>query len=643
MNNAQGNMEKSNQQNISTTFLGKIEKYVFSFSDKITTGAGAILIAMMFLCFGDVFFRYILHRPLLGAMELIEFMLATIAALSFAYAEAQKSHFTIDFFTSKMPPKTYAIIETITDMLGITIIILATAMLFKYSLHIKEAGLVSANLELPTYVFVFILGLGWALFSITKIINIAKSVKEKGKQFWIGATIGVLLLLFCASLPALRQSTHLSRSSVGLIGTILILVFAFSGMSLGLGMMAVGFFGMMYVAGMKPALNLLSIVPYSTPASYSYSVYPLFMLMGVIIFVGGIGENIFKAVNKWLGHLSGGIAIATIVGCAFFAAISGSATAMVATMGKVVIPEFRKLKYNDKLATGSIAAGGTIGVLIPPSTVLILYGILTQQPIGKLFMAGFLPGILKAITYIIVTVVLCKKNPDWGPRAPEKPSFQEMVISVKYIWPIVFLFILVIGGMYAGIFTPTEAAGMGAFGAFFVAVIGRKFSPIKDLFESGVDVTRTMGRMFTVLIGANLFGYFLALTRVPFEISDYIAGLGVNRYLVILIVIIIYLILGSIMDIFSVFVISVPIMYPLVTSLGFDPIWFGILSTWLFEIGALTPPIGINVFVLKNIVRDIPLETIFAGVAPFYIADMIALALLVAFPQIATFLPSLMG
>ncbi len=633
---------QSNFTNQRSVLLDKIEKTAFSFAKQLNTIAGGILIVMMFLAFADVIFRYVFHRPLMGTMELIEIMLATIVSLTYAYAETTRSHFAIDFFTTKLSKTKYALIEAVNDVVALAVILLVSVMLFKYATHVKHTGLITAQIAIPVYIFLYLLALGWYYFALIKFINILKSIKEKGKQFWMGAFIGLVTILICSSIPTIRESfTKLNPTIIGILGTILVIILSFSGMYLGLVMVTIGFLGLLYLLGLGPSLNLLSMTPYRTVASYNYSVYPLFMLMGSIIFIAGIGENIFKCVNKWLGQFAGGIAIATIVGSAFFAAISGSATAMVATMGKTVIPEMRKLKYDDRLASGAIASGGTIGVLIPPSTVLVLYGILTQQPIGKLFIAGFLPGIMKAITYIIVTIILCKKHPDWGPRDIEKHSLKEKIISVKYIWPIAFLFLLVIGGLYRGIFTPTEAAGMGAFGAFFVAVLGGGFS-LKKLFECGVDVTKTVGSLFTILIGATFFGYFLAVTRLPFQLADYITSLTINRYLIITIIIIVYLILGSIMDIFSVFVITIPIMFPVITALGFDPIWFGILSTWLFEIGALTPPIGINVFVLKNTVADIPLEEIFAGVMPFYIADMLMIIALVAFPQIATFLPSLM-
>ena len=332
--------------------------------------------------------------------------------------------------------------------------------------------------------------------------------------------------------------------------------------------------------------------------------------------------------------------MATVGACASFAAVSGSSVATTATMGMVALPEMKRYKYDPGLAAGSIAAGGSIGILIPPSIILVLYGVLTEQSIGKLFAAGFIPGILEALFYMVTIYILCTRNPHLGPKGA-KANFRERMVSIKATWGVVALFLLVIGGIYLGVFTPTEAAGVGAFGAFLFA-LGRKRLNWQTFTASLKETSTTTAMVFLILIGATLLGYFLAVTRLPFELSSWVSGLEVNRYIILGMIILLYLFLGAIMSSLAMIVLTVPIIFPVIESLGFDPIWFGIIIVRVVEMGQITPPVGINVYVLKGVAKDLPLEVIFKGVFPFIIADICHVALLIAVPQIATFLPSLM-
>ena len=623
--------------------IAKFEKIVFTFAKYLCTISSILLALMMFLAASDVILRYLFHRPLTGAKGMVEVMLALCTSLGVAYSEVIKRHITIDFLTNRLSEKTKYSFEAATDVLSTGILVVVSYALFKYAYLMKTSGLVVGDIDIPIYPFVYITAFGWTYFALTKFFVVLRQLKERGAQFWSGAVVGILIL--CLLSLALRGSnTNLGPSMVGFIGVITLLILAFSGMNMGLAMMVISFFGIAYIGGLRSGFGILGIQPYSVAASYNYSVYPLFIYMGTIVFVGGLGEDLFKSVHKWLGHISGGLAMASVIASAGFAAISGSGTSNAATMGKVALPEMEKYNYNVKLSAGAIAAGGTIGPLIPPSTVFVLYGILTQQPIGKLFVAGILPGIFKALVYMVVIYFLCKRNPTWGPKGP-KASLKERVISIKNIWSVAILFSLVMGGLYAGVFTPSEAAGIGAFGAFLCAMIKAKFSfkrSVNILTTSSVDTGNTVGALFCMLAGANIFGNFLSVTRIPFELADYVASLAINRFFILGILIAIFLLLGCIMDILSVVVVVVPVVFPVITALGFDPIWFGVLVCWLFEIGALTPPVGVNIFVLKTVVPRLNLEDIFRGVTPFYIADMVMIVILVAFPQIATFLPKLM-
>ena len=426
---------------------------------------------------------------------------------------------------------------------------------------------------------------------------------------------------------------------VGLIGIAILLVFLFSGLSIGAGMALVGFLGFAVLVGFGPALGILKSVPYSTFAHYSLSVIPLFILMGSFAFAAGMSENLFNAVYKWIGHFRGGVAQATIVACACFAAISGSSLATAATLGAVALPEMKKYKYDDGLATGAIAAGGSVGILIPPSVILIIYGIITEQSIGKLFLAGFIPGIMETVFYLFTIWYLTFLKPHHGPKGP-KTTFREKIDALKHTWEVVILFIVVIGGIYRGWFTPTEAAGIGAFGTFFFALIRRKltWTVFKD---SIVNTLVTTGMLFMIILGAMIFGYFLSVSQVPGSLASTVADLPVNRYVILSIILIVTLALGCVMDSMAIVLLTIPVFYPLILDMDFNPIWFGILVVRVTEMGLITPPVGLNVFIIKGI-SGVPIGTIFRGVFPHLVADAIQIVFLVAFPQIALFLPNMM-
>lgn len=431
----------------------------------------------------------------------------------------------------------------------------------------------------------------------------------------------------------------MSPITVGFIGIAILLVLLFSRMQIGVAMGLVGFCGFAYIIGFDAALGLLKTVPYATFSQQSLSVIPLFILMGSFCFSAGISEDLYRGIHKWLGHLRGGLATATVVACACFAAISGSSLATVATMGKVAMPEMRRYNYSAALATGAIAAGGSMGILIPPSVILIIYGIITEQSIGKLFLAGFIPGLLEGIFYIITIRVITGRDPKAGPRGPEAP-FREKIVALRSTWEVAILFLVVIGGIYLGWFTPTEAAGVGAFGAFLLTVIRKKLNRT-SFVKSLVDTSMTSGMLFAIILGAMILGYFLSVTRLPHELATVVSTLPVNRYVVLILILITTLVLGCVMDSMAIVLLTIPVFYPLILELGFDPIWFGILVVRVTEMGLITPPVGLNVYVIKGI-SGTPMKTVFKGIYPFLIADLCEIVLLIAFPQITLFLPNLM-
>ncbi|PJI44369.1 TRAP transporter large permease [Ferrovibrio sp.] len=406
-----------------------------------------------------------------------------------------------------------------------------------------------------------------------------------------------------------------------------------------MGIVGVGGFGIL--AATKPALNLLAQSPIRVATDYDLAVIPMFILMGSFATAAGMSRELFRAAEAWLGHRRGGLAMATVMACAGFAAINGSSVATAATMTKVALPEMRRFGYHPGFSTGVIAAGGTLGIMIPPSVVFALYGILTEQDIGKLFISGVLPGLLAVMLYLVTIQIVGWWKPDMVPRGP-KTSWAEKFTSLRDIWATVLLFAGIVGGLYGGVFTATEAAGCGACGALIIGILrGRLgWTEIKD---SLVDAVRTGGSIFTIVVGAFLFGYFLVITQTPQRVSDFLTGLPVGPYGVLTLILIMYLILGALMDELAIILVTVPIIFPVMMQLGFDPIWFGVIIVMVTTLGMVMPPVGINVFVINSIARDISLWQIYKGVMPFIVVDLIRLTLLVVFPIIALWLPGHMN
>lgn len=408
----------------------------------------------------------------------------------------------------------------------------------------------------------------------------------------------------------------------------------------GMAMGLVGITGYSWIAGAGPALKLVGQTSMRTVTDYTFGVIPMFMLMGAFVSVSGVSRELFKAANAMIGHLRGGLGVATVLACGGFAAISGSSVATAATFSGVAYPEMRRFGYPQSFSTGVIAAGGTLGAMLPPSTVLAVYAILTQQDIGKLFMAGVIPGLIAMLLYVTTVMIIVRVRPDWLPRG-EARSWGERLAELKNVWSALVLFIFVIGGLYGGFFTPTEAGGVGASGAFLLGLVRGKLDRAK-IKEALLAATRTAAAVFTVLIGALMFGYFLTITQVPQKLTDYLAHLGVGPYGVLLLILLMYLVLGCLMDAMAMIILTVPIIFPVVTHMGFDPIWFGIIIVMTVELGLITPPVGMNVFVIKSVVPEASFSTIFRGVSPFVATDVLRLAILVSFPILALWLPGKM-
>jgi C4-dicarboxylate transporter, DctM subunit len=430
----------------------------------------------------------------------------------------------------------------------------------------------------------------------------------------------------------------MSEALFGLLGMLLLCLLR---LPIALSMAVVGVVGYAYMRDWNWAVAFASLQTrlYETGSNYTLSVVPLFILMGNFVTRAGMSQELFRAAYAFVGHLRGGLAMATILACAGFGAICGSSIATAATMAKVAYPSMKRFKYSDALATGAIASGGTLGIMIPPSTILVIYGVFTETNIGKLFAAGILPGILGATLLCLAVRYVTWRDPLAGPPG-ERSDWKERWRAFSGVWAVVLLFVFVIGGIYGGFFTATEGAGMGAFGAMVFALL-RGVLSWKALYQALVESARTTSMLFLILIGALMFAEFINITTMPYDLKDFVQRFQINPIMVVAAICLIYVLLGTAMEELSMVLLTIPVFVPLVVGLGFDPIWFGILIVCVVEIGLISPPVGMNLFVLKTLLPGVPTITVFRGVLPFMTADVVRMMLLLAFPAIALYLPSL--
>ncbi len=432
----------------------------------------------------------------------------------------------------------------------------------------------------------------------------------------------------------------MSPEQIGIIGLVLFFILLFAKVHIAVAMGMSGLIGLLLIGGVRPAVGNVGISAFHTTLSYTLCLIPIFLVMGEFAYHSGLSGDAYTATQKLLGHLPGGLAIATIGGCAAFAAVCGSSTATASTMGTIALPEMRQRGYDPAMATGCVAAGGTLGILIPPSNAFVVYGIITEQPIGKLLIAGILPGLLLATLFIIVIFFIARRNPSKYPPVP-KSNWRVRAVAVKNSWGIAMLFLMVIGSMYFGICTPTEAASLGAFLAFVIALVKRRLT-LPVLTTSIMNALKTTGMIFFMMIGVTVFSVFVAISRLPWQLTELITTMNLSPTVFMIAIVLLFFVLGCIMEIWGAMLLVVPILVPSVQAMGFDLIWFGVVMVIMIEMGQITPPVGLNVYVIAGIARDVPIYTIFRGIWPFVGAMYLCLFILMTFPQIATWLPSTM-
>ena len=624
-----------------------IEKVVRPIARVCNTIAVSTLVFMVLLLVIHVIGRFVFRAPLTGLRELEEILLIVLAFFGLAYTGILKAHVRVDIIMNKFPILVQHVIDTCTGLASLVLWVLIAWRCFLWAIELwpsPTAAHSSEMLLIPFSPIVFLMSFGSILFWFVLIPEILRSLHGaitvgRLKALWILAGLGLFVGI---SLVALNFGLQLpiSNYAMGLIGIGILMLLLFIRMPIAFSMGFVGLIGVWYFRGWEASQVLLATIPFYTAGWYLLIVVPLFILMGEFCFHAEISRDLYDTAYAWLGRLPGGVASATIGGCAGFAAICGDSLATAATMGTVALPELRRFKYDDSLATGSLAAGGTLGILIPPSMGFIIYSLVTEESTGKLFMAGLIPGILLASLFILSITIRAKLNPKLGPPGPPT-TLLEKFKALRGTWAMLTLFIVVMGGIYMGVFTVIEAGGIGAFGALVMMFIKKRFT-IKKFTSALMETGRTTAMLIVIMIGVFILGKFITTSEVPIDTAEFINALEVNRYIILTLILFIYVILGCLMNIIPMIILTLPIFYPTIVFLDFDLIWFGVMMVVMMEMGQITPPIGMNVFVIAGVAKNVSLGTIFRGIVPFLVVEVFFLVILTIFPQIALWLPSMM-
>jgi len=626
----------------SATALDKPVGYI---SRKSVTLSAILCLLMAALITLDVAANHVFHAALKFIIEGETLLLVMVSFLSLAETQRKGRHISVDIVTARLPQKVCLFNQTVFTILGLCLFLVISWQLAIRGMQEYADSASTLISSIPLYPFSFLAAYGCLLISLVlvkqSLENIGRVLTEFKKPLPV---LGITLILAAAiiMLPFAYQGLGIKAdmTTLGVLMLAFTLVLMFLGFPVAFSMAFVGLQGTWFLGGRDSAFGFVQMAAYDSVAEYYLCVIPFFILMGLFCLYSGISKGLFSTAQKWVGGTPGGLGIATVIGCGGFAAICGDSMATAATMGSVALPEMRKQKYDDSLATGCIAAGGTLGILIPPSIGFIAYGVVTQEAIGKLFIAGILPGILLVCLFSAAILVLCKLNSALGPAAA-RYSWREKILSLGESWEVVFLFALVIGGIYTGVTTPTEAGGVGVIAALILAAFSSEFSWQK-LHDALVEGVQMSAMIMTMLIGVAILNNFIVLTGLASDLSNFLQSLNLSRYVFFVCVLLLYVVLGMLMNIIPMVMITLPVIFPSIVALGFDPIWFGVVMVIMMEMGQISPPVGMNVFVIYAVAKDVPMERIFRGIMPFIVCEVVAIIILVLFPKIALFLPSMM-
>ena len=595
---------------------------------------------MVVITFTDVFLRYFLGRPLDGTVEVTGLMMAMIVFAYTGYAQYTKTHISMDIVTQRLMPDSRAVLEFATTVWSAFVILLCIFAMTRYGLLNRKA---TPILGIPYSPFIFLGVAGVALLFLALLRDTLVTLLAMLRQARAGRIIFGFILAAAPLLIAWHFGTHripgLSGLLVGVIGIIFLFALFFLGMPIGFALMGTGLLFVCVLRGQGAGVTMFGNSWFNTVSNYTWAPLMSFMLMGYACYYCRFGEDLYRLGTAWIGHMRGGLAIGSVVACTLFGAVVGDTLSGTIAMAAIALPEMRKARYDDRLALGTLSCSGTIGALIPPSTTFILYGVLAEQSIGDLFIAGIIPGIVCMICFMLAVWALVFRRPELAPRLPRSPM-PERLASLKSGLPIMLIFILVIGGIYGGVFTATEGGGIGACGTLILALLMRRLS-LKDFLHTLRDSAKYISMCFTVLCGAIVLSYFMAMTRIPMVLANSIAAMNLPPMLVMLAIVLVFLVLGCFLPSMPLLLICVPIFVPIAKVFGWNLIWFGIITTLIKNMACITPPFGINLFVMKGI-ADVPISLMYRASLPFIAGLFLCVGLIIAFPQLALWLPSMM-
>ena len=617
-------------------FLGPAEKL----SSFLSAAGMAVFMLMVALTFADVFLRYMLGRSMPGTVELTELLMVIVVFSSIAATQWQKSHVTMDILTSRLREPSRALLEAVTGLWSVVIALLCAWTTYGYGAKTSSVTLV---LRIPLEPFIYFACFGFCLLALALLAQFFERAAEAARLNGAARALSALALGVAGIVLMWYLATHripgMSSVAVGVVGLAVLFALFFLGVPVAFALIATGLAFIGQLKGIPASFGTTGKALYATAGSYAWAPLMFFMLMGYLCFYARFGEDIYNCARKWMGHLRGGLAMGSVVACALFGAVVGDTLSGAIAMAAIALPEMRRYRYDDTLAVGTLACSGTIGCLIPPSTTFIIYGVLAQQSIGDLFIAGIIPGIVCMICFMLAVWALVFRRPELAPRLPRSPM-PERLASLKSGLPIMLIFILVIGGIYGGVFTATEGGGIGACGTLILALLMRRLS-LKDFLHTLRDSAKYISMCFTVLCGAIVLSYFMAMTRIPMVLANSIAAMNLPPMLVMLAIVLVFLVLGCFLPSMPLLLICVPIFVPIAKVFGWDLIWFGVIIVILDNMASITPPFGMNLFVMKE-VGAVPLGTMYRAAVPFVAALLVCLAVIVAFPSLSTLLPALM-
>lgn len=620
---------------------GPIERAYYTFFEKLFYLGGLLLLLLVPPIVFDIIARTCFGFSLTGLMEVETLTLVVSVFLAVGFVTIKQQHIDVDLIFNNFSQKTKDRLLVFIRLLCVAAALLFTIITFNAGIEWRERTFI---LQIPEKYFMLIVCFGFASMAMGMAFELIHDTKRLIRN---GDLIGLILavagvLLLCV-LPFVYKASgyKLSGMTIGVSGFCLLFLLILVRVPIGFAMLFVAAIGIVALKrNPVSAVRSLSDIPFRSINDFVFVAIPMFMLMGELASRSGLSKGLFSCANAFLGRLPGGLAGATVAGCAGFGAVCGDSLPTVITMSSVALPEMRERNYAMPLACGSLAAGGTLGILIPPSMGFIFYSLMTEQSIGKLFIAGILPGILLTLIFILIIVVQVKRNPQLAPASPPVPT-REKIAAVAGLIPIVCLFVLVVGGILAGTFTPGEGGAVGAFGAFLYALARRTLN-LKNFKSALHDTALMTAKVFALLAGVYVFGAFLAVSHLPRLMAEAVTSIGLNSYVLLFSVIVLYIFLGCVMNIVPMMLLTLPSLWPSIQAVGIDGIWFGVITVIVMEMGMITPPIGLNVFAMSSIASDVPMASIFKGILPFFLGMCLCVLLIILFPSIATWLPNLL-